>query len=288
MMIAGSPNAFVAPEYLEQSAVYIKDNLNAAIESVYLAGLRLLEVRDALKGDGRYMRWLSESVGISHDSASNYINVALRGREAIGLNIPLRAVYQLVAPNADADGRQAAIVAAQDGDEIDHKSAFIYAQAPAYIREAYERGELTKDAAHATVKALKFAHPEVRVLCYLHRVHHAAMVDYLQAKRLEKDKTAHWAKPSTSYDDVAANGFLQMQEGAISIMYADAETIKKYTAERAAYYRQEALQIKYTWQQKRLPVRIVDNAPVLDLSGVEGVFTEGAELVVNIRFEIGE
>ncbi|NJO20502.1 MAG: hypothetical protein HC838_11305 [Spirulinaceae cyanobacterium RM2_2_10] len=124
-----------AADDLRNAAAYINTRLTLSYQLLVEVGHKLVEMREQYTGV--FMSWATSEFRVSYDTVTNWMNTAMRlgdlsdGQAAL---FQTRALYKLSAPSTPDSARQAAQDLAARGEQVDYKTAFILANAPAAIQ----------------------------------------------------------------------------------------------------------------------------------------------------------
>lgn len=264
---------------LETDAAYIREHHQRVYDSIVTIGKRLLEVQARLKNDKVFVLWMSQSFDFSPQTAYNYMNVAKRLETAqIAPDTPLRALYDACKPSANVG----AVAALKRSEEYSVDGWYILSNAPQYLIDSWEGERISEGDAKETAQYLrgKAIHPDVRTYALTHQIHRIEMLRYLNTARLDHDRTGG---ERTTWDDLQdTNGYLSAISQGVHVSYAGERDIDRYKVERQSLHR-EAVNIQYDWHAVNASVVIVDGKPMLELSGLQVIVTEGEKLFVKVR-----
>lgn len=107
-------------ELLIQHAEAIRVLGRRAVQDVIEIGRRLTEAKE-VAGHGNWLPWLDREFGWTDKTAENFINVhKLSGKfETVSnLDLPMRALYLLAAPNTPVDVREQVLALTESGEQL--------------------------------------------------------------------------------------------------------------------------------------------------------------------------
>lgn len=180
---------------IEEASVYQREaaNIHQLLAFVDMALVKIGEAleRAAAANRGNYKHWLKAEFGKSEDWSDDYRAIARNFPKASREQFHVGAAASLAQGNVTEDARQWALsYVAKSETKIDLAIAHI-ARIDS-VRARYEDGELSKPQAHALVRALWSAMPEIRTLCIEQRAAWGEVVIYLNQAFIDRNRRSTW------------------------------------------------------------------------------------------------